>query len=303
MDVCGEQPSDLGELNIGDGATEIASRQGEFEVQFAQPVGQSDLAQRQVVGQRSQRGVVHWDQRSGQVGGRNVDRPPDRVLVDLRPQLGFEVGRQRVRLEHGVDEAAEFRPRWAVRHRRRDGIPRRAQASPARCRRPRRRVWPPGSAGHTGPSAAERTRPEYDAPPRCVDCPVKVPGGQGVPGERLAGSPGVGDQRGPTTRPPAASHLEPLHRRPVIIWAARSDGMALPGRRSRSSRDRPPLCSSRDGAHQATTWDWARASARDVHQPGFVAGVSTFPASRPRRKSGCPPTQATSLVVGNRPAR
>jgi hypothetical protein len=31
--------------------------------------------------------------------------------------------------------------------------------------------------------------------------------------------------------------------------------------RPRSSREIPPLPSSHDGAHQATTWDWARVSA------------------------------------------
>ena len=46
-----------------------------------------------------------------------------------------------------------------------------------------------------------------------------------------------------------------------VCGTTQSGTAVAPGRRPRSSRDRPPFCSSRDGAHHATTCDCARVSA------------------------------------------
>ena len=63
---------------------------------------------------------MQWHQRSRQIGGRDVDGPPHRVLANLLLQLSGQISGEWVgRLQHGVHQRAELRPLREVRHRRR----------------------------------------------------------------------------------------------------------------------------------------------------------------------------------------
>ena len=62
---------------------------------------------------------MHRHQRRRQVLGRDVDRPPHRVRVDLGAQCGRQIGGQRIGgLQHGVDQGAELRAGREIGHRR-----------------------------------------------------------------------------------------------------------------------------------------------------------------------------------------
>ena len=121
-------------------------------------------------------------------------------------------------------------------------------------------------AAHAGVDSAARISARVrGTPPRGVDRAVEVPGSRSSRGSS-AGSAGAGaHHRLLDTGPPAASHSrEARHarrRREILPAEHRSGTAGSPGRRPRSRRDSPPLGSSHDGAHHATTCDCARVIA------------------------------------------
>ena len=249
---------------------------------------------------------MHRHQRRGQVVGRHVDRPPHRVLVDLGAQFGGQVGGQRVGgLQHRVHQAC--------RTSRRSGRSAIGEGTSA------------PAAGVTNAMSAHLVV-EFDdlrfaahpdallrrahqtgiggAPPGGVDAAVEVPGGQ------VSAARGRARQcrrsaisASSTTGPPAASHSRnrcSASSSVTVLRLALVADRVSPGRRSRSSRDSPPLGSSRDGAHHATTCD-LRPGHRHVHQAAVVAGGSPggpAPATaRVVRAVGAADVQAPTIVV------
>ncbi len=139
-------------------------------------------------------------------------------------------------------------------------------ARPGR-RRPRRRARRPPV--RWSPRACRTRRADQAgvrrAPPGGVDLPVEVPDSEIVWRSRA-----VRRSRGGATTDSSSDRTARVGpRRSSAIASAslirggsqRSGTTRSPGRRPRSSRDSPPLGSSLDGAHHATTCDCARVSA------------------------------------------
>ena len=106
---------------VGRRPDEVAARQRQLEVELAQPVGDLDVAERRPGRERPERRVAHGDEGVGEHVGVHLDRPPGAVLLDLREQLGAQVGRRGIGvLEDLVHQRAERGPHGQVGHRRGD---------------------------------------------------------------------------------------------------------------------------------------------------------------------------------------
>ena len=186
-----QQVADVAQLDVRRCRTQIAAGQRKLEVHLPQPISQTDLAQRHASGQRAQRGVVHRHHRRRQLGSRHVDRPPHRVLADLRLQLGGQIGRERVGgLQHRVHQRAELRALRQIGHRRRH-VRRRTAAEPAGCRRPRRPARRPPARCSPRCVSATRISPEYEVRRHVVSiarwkCRTSRSLGGGSPGRAAA---------------------------------------------------------------------------------------------------------------------
>ena len=116
-----QQLTHIGHRHVRDSAAHVAAGQRDLEVQFPQPIPQTDLPQRQATRQRAQRRVIHRHQRCGQLGGRNIDRPPRSAAV--APGFSSSAAKSAAhgigRLQHRVHQRAERRTRRQRRHRRR----------------------------------------------------------------------------------------------------------------------------------------------------------------------------------------
>ena len=92
-----QQLADVGHRDPRSGAAQLASGQGDLEIQFPQPIPHPDLPQRHAPRQRAQRSVVHRHHRRGQLSGVDIDRPPRRVPPHLLLQLDGQVRAHRDR--------------------------------------------------------------------------------------------------------------------------------------------------------------------------------------------------------------
>ena len=247
-------------------------------------------------GQRTQRGVVHGHHRRRERLGRGVDRPPHRVLADLRLQFGREVGGERIGgLQHRVHQRAELRALRQVGHRRRRRPTRRRRlAAPAR-RRPRRRARRPPARCDT-PSRLGQRGSAPSTTSAATTC--RSGGGSAAPSRSVWYGRATRRRRGgattdsSSTGPPTVSHARKRgHRVGVVDLRADRTGPGTtgsPGWRPRSSRDSPPLGSS-SGRRPPRHHLRLRAGQRDVGEPDVVAGgLARGPAAAPRCSRGCP---------------
>ena len=266
---------DVGDFSVTNRAAQVTTGQRELEVHLAQPIRQSDPAQGEVAGQRAERCVVHRHQRGGQVGGRHVDRPPHRVLVDMGAQFGSQVVGERVGgLQHRVHEAAELRAGRHLGHRRRDVR--------TGGRSDQRHVGHLvvefddfGLAAHPGCllRGAHQTGVGR-APPAGVDAAVEVPHRE-VAGRLLAGQRGDrGDQGLLDRRTTLGLPLpEPLQRLVIGegLGAALIGNVGLTGQAAAQQPGQTAVGfvpGRRPPGHQLGL----RAGHRDVHQPAVVTG-------------------------------
>ncbi len=141
----------------------------------------------------------------------------------------------------------------------------------------------------TGRRLGGADQPEYDVRRHAASIARWKCRASRVVARYLGGSAGTGRASDRSmTRPPAASHSvnRAMASSSEILSGEQRSGTAVsPGRRPRSRRDSPPLGSSYDGAHHATTWE-LRARHRHVHQPAVIAGVLFSAQTRHRVEVG-----------------
>ena len=121
---------------------------------------------------------MHRHHRRRQLVGRDVDRPPHRVLANLRLQLRSQIRGERVRrLQHRVHQRAELRAHRQVRHRRRH-----VRADRRRRQRDLRdlvvQLDDLGLAAHRRRLRGANQPGVRRPPPRRVDLTVEVPRGE-----------------------------------------------------------------------------------------------------------------------------
>ncbi len=171
-----QQLTHIGHRHIRHSAAHIAAGQRDLEVQFPQPIPQTDLPQRQATRQRTQRRVVHRHQRRGQLGGGDIDRPPRQVPSHLRPRA-----RRRSPPPSGRRSPAPRAPATRTSHR--AATPPSATARPDRTACSVNGISPVSSSSSmtsgslvTPAASATRIRPEYEVRRHAgVDSAVEVP--------------------------------------------------------------------------------------------------------------------------------
>ena len=258
------------------------------------------------VGQRAERGVLHRQQRLGELLGGGVDRPPAPLLATRRRQLGRRSGGLRVGvLEHRVNQRAEGRARGQLGHRggrssslggRGARLPRWSRTSRPDLALPRRPCPRPPAPSTRGRRPAPRRGSARST--TCAATSVSTHAVERPHGERagrLVARPSTAlAHRHSSTRHRA--RLLPLRQRAAV--ASKSVGTvtwsgtaASPALRPNSSRVRPAV---RGVPARRPPGDdlRLRPGQRDVGQPQLLAGALGARLARAR------PQPPTSIVRG-----
>ncbi|SIA21289.1 Uncharacterised protein [Mycobacteroides abscessus subsp. abscessus] len=117
----------------------------------------------------------------------------------------------------------------------------------------------------TPDSSAARSSPEYDVRRQAVSIGrSNTRTARSSEGDDVAAGTNPVTSASSITGPPWASQARSrlsASASEILAGEHLSGTDGFPGARPRNSRDSPPLGSSKDGAHHATTWDCARVSA------------------------------------------
>ena len=299
-------------------AGHLAAGQRQLEDQLGQPVRRGDVGQRAVPGQRAERRGECRQQAFGQLlGGQRRRRQPSQCRLTGAAQLGGQVARLGVdRLEHGMHRDTELgaggQARPSVRLRSRSGggsrAVRRTRPAP---RRSSSSLAGLGLAGHSGDGRLDAVGGRGQTgvggpPPLGVEQPVEAAGRQSAGRCRSRGGCQSAGVRSTTvsmaTWDPSSAGAE------RVIAAPRTPAPGPAPRHprpvGRAGAAAPTLAVLYEGAHQVTTWHWARVSA-DVEQPQVLPGILGLgpvpPVAPSRTASAADVEHAPRLAVG--PAR